>query len=59
MARPAAIAERLGLLQPIYANTAAYGHFGRPEFPWEQRDRVAQLRTASRQRSTNFLRGRR
>lgn len=44
--RPAAIAERLNLLQPIYANTAAYGHFGRPEFPWEQRDRVAELQAA-------------
>jgi S-adenosylmethionine synthetase len=44
--RPAAIAERLNLLQPIYANTAAYGHFGRPEFPWEQPDRVAQLQDA-------------
>jgi S-adenosylmethionine synthetase len=44
--RPAAIAERLNLLQPIYANTAAYGHFGRPEFPWEQPDRVAQLQEA-------------
>jgi S-adenosylmethionine synthetase len=44
--RPAAIAERLNLLQPIYANTAAYGHFGRPEVPWEQPDRVAQLQDA-------------
>ena len=41
-----AIAERLNLLQPIYANTAAYGHFGRLEFPWEQPDRVAQLQEA-------------
>ena len=44
--RPAAIAECLNLLQPIYANTAAYGHFGRPEFPWEQSDRVAELQAA-------------
>ncbi|MBI4433336.1 methionine adenosyltransferase [Candidatus Uhrbacteria bacterium] len=34
--RPLAIIERLGLRQPIYEATAAYGHFGRPEFPWEQ-----------------------
>ena len=44
--RPAAIAEHLNLLRPIYANTAAYGHFGRPEFPWEMPDRVAQLQEA-------------
>ncbi len=44
--RPAAICERLNLLQPIYAETAAYGHFGRPEFPWEQGDRVAALQQA-------------
>ncbi len=44
--RPAAIAEHLNLLQPIYANTAAYGHFGRPGFPWEQSDRVAELQAA-------------
>jgi len=36
--RPAAIIEYLDLLRPIYANTSAYGHFGRtePEFSWEQ-----------------------
>ncbi len=33
--RPAAIIERLGLRRPIYRDTAAYGHFGRPSFPWE------------------------
>lgn len=41
--RPAAIIEKLGLRAPIYRNTAAYGHFGRPEFPWEQTDKVADL----------------
>lgn len=30
------IIETLNLRQPIYLQTAAYGHFGRPEFPWEQ-----------------------
>lgn len=35
--RPAAIIKRLNLQQPIYLPTAAYGHFGRPEFPWEKK----------------------
>ena len=42
--RPAAIIEKLGLRRPIYAATAAYGHFGREEFPWERTDRIADLR---------------
>lgn len=33
--RPRAIIERLGLRRPMYRSTAAYGHFGRDEFPWE------------------------
>jgi len=33
--RPAAIIERLCLLQPIYRSTTNYGHFGRPGLPWE------------------------
>ena len=41
--RPAAIIERLNMLRPIYRDTAAYGHFGRPEFPWEVSNRVAEL----------------
>jgi len=46
--RPAAIISDLDLLRPIYARTAAYGHFGRelPEFTWERTDRVAALRSA-------------
>jgi S-adenosylmethionine synthetase len=36
--RPEAIIERLDLLRPVYAQTAAYGHFGREEFSWEQLD---------------------
>ena len=36
--RPGAIIERLKLRRPIYEKTAAYGHFGREEFPWEQLD---------------------
>jgi len=44
--RPAGIIESLNLLRPIYAKTAAYGHFGRaePEFTWEKTDQVSQLR---------------
>jgi S-adenosylmethionine synthetase len=34
--RPRAIIERLDLLRPIYATTTNYGHFGKPELPWEQ-----------------------
>jgi S-adenosylmethionine synthetase len=46
--RPAAIIRDLDLLRPIYAQTAAYGHFGRelPEFTWERTDRVDALRAA-------------
>ncbi|MFD5418518.1 methionine adenosyltransferase [Streptomyces sp. NPDC127069] len=47
--RPAAIVRDLDLLRPIYAQTAAYGHFGRelPEFTWERTDRVHALRKAA------------
>jgi S-adenosylmethionine synthetase len=43
--RPAAIIEALDLRRPIYRQTAAYGHFGRPdlELPWERTDRAALL----------------
>jgi S-adenosylmethionine synthetase len=44
--RPAAIIRDLELLRPIYQETAAYGHFGRKEFPWEATDRVDDLRAA-------------
>ncbi len=44
--RPKAIIEQLDLLRPIYRPTAAYGHFGRPEFSWERTDRAAELRDA-------------
>ena len=42
--RPASIIKTLDLLRPIYKATSAYGHFGRPEFPWERLDRVADLK---------------
>ncbi|MEV8442980.1 methionine adenosyltransferase [Actinosynnema sp. NPDC051121] len=47
--RPAAIIRDLDLLRPIYAPTAAYGHFGRTDvdLPWESTDRAADLRAAA------------
>ncbi|HEY4027838.1 MAG TPA: methionine adenosyltransferase domain-containing protein, partial [Candidatus Dormibacteraeota bacterium] len=43
--RPAAIIHHLDLRQPIYAPTAAYGHFGREDLdlPWERADRAEAL----------------
>jgi S-adenosylmethionine synthetase len=47
--RPAAIIRDLDLLRPIYAPTAAYGHFGRPELdlPWESTSRAEALKSAA------------
>ena len=42
--RPYSIIKTLDLRRPIYRNTAAYGHFGRNEFPWERLDRVEDLK---------------
>ncbi|WCE30142.1 methionine adenosyltransferase [Vibrio sp. SCSIO 43137] len=42
--RPYGLQEMLNLLQPIYQKTAAYGHFGREEFPWEATDKAALLK---------------
>ncbi|MBP5242480.1 MAG: methionine adenosyltransferase [Clostridia bacterium] len=42
--RPYSIIQTLRLRQPIYAATSAYGHFGRDSFPWEQTDRVNDLK---------------
>lgn len=46
--RPAAIIRELDLKRPIYAQTAAYGHFGRTDvdLPWERLDRVDDLKAA-------------
>ena len=44
--RPAAIIQQFQLRRPIYEKTAYHGHFGRPEFPWEQTNRTAALRAA-------------
>ena len=43
--RPASIIAALGLRRPIYRQTAAYGHFGRPDLdlPWERIDKAALL----------------
>ncbi len=45
--RPAKIIEKLDLLRPIYKQTAAYGHFGRPDLdlPWERVDMAEDLRS--------------
>ena len=47
--RPAAILRDLDLRRPIYAKTAAYGHFGREDhdFTWERTDKAALLRDAA------------
>jgi len=48
--RPAAIIRNLQLKRPIYAQTAAYGHFGRDDLdlPWEKLDKVEALKAAAR-----------
>ena len=44
--RPKAIIQNLDLLRPIYTPTAAYGHFGRPDFTWEHTDKAEELKAA-------------
>ncbi|NBB74090.1 MAG: methionine adenosyltransferase [Bacteroidetes bacterium] len=46
---PASIIRDLDLLKPRYRKTAAYGHFGRDNFPWEALDRVDPLKQAAKQ----------
>jgi S-adenosylmethionine synthetase len=43
---PAGIIKTLDLRKPIFQKTASYGHFGRPEFPWEKTDKVEELKKA-------------
>ena len=43
---PQGIIDHHNLLRPIYRQTASYGHYGRPDFPWERTDKVAELRKA-------------
>lgn len=45
--RPMAMRRQLDLHRPIYAPTSSYGHFGRPEFPWEAVDRAEELAKAA------------
>ena len=42
--KPRQIIDSLHLLQPIYRKTAAYGHFGRSDFPWERTDKAVELK---------------
>ncbi len=42
--RPGKIIEHLNLMQPLYRRTAAYGHFGWAEYPWEKLDKVEELK---------------
>jgi len=44
---PKWIISELDLLRPLYRKTASGGHFGRSEFPWEQTNRVAELKAAA------------
>jgi len=44
--RPYGLIQMLDLERPIYQETAAYGHFGRNEFPWEKTDKAELLRNA-------------
>ncbi len=46
--RPKAIIDALKLRRPIYKATAAYGHFGREDFPWEQTDKAEELKNEIR-----------
>ena len=43
--KPAGLTAHLKLLTPVYERTAAYGHFGRPEFSWERTDLAAALKS--------------
>lgn len=45
--RPYDLIKMLNLIKPIYRQTAAYGHFGREQFPWEKVDRAEELRAAA------------
>jgi S-adenosylmethionine synthetase len=45
---PKGIIETLDLRKPIYRKTAAFGHFGRPEFSWEKTDKAAALKEAAK-----------
>ena len=42
--RPSAIIHNLGLRSPIFKDTASYGHFGKPNYPWEKLDKANDLK---------------
>ena len=42
--RPSAIIENLGLQNPVYSQTSAYGHFGKDGLAWEKTDRANDLK---------------
>ena len=42
--RPKAMIDRLGLSKPIYGKTSCYGHFGKPGIPWEECDKVTEIK---------------
>lgn len=44
--RPYGLIKMLDLIRPIYQETATYGHFGRPQFPWEKLDKVDALKSS-------------
>jgi len=46
--KPASIIKQLDLLRPIYRQTTNYGHFGKPNLPWEQTNRTAELLAAAK-----------
>ena len=44
--RPDGMIQKLGLRRPLFAETAAYGHFGNPAYPWEKTDMQEALKKA-------------
>lgn len=46
--RPYSFINELGLKAPIYAKTTNYGHFGKPDLPWEQTNKVEELKAEAR-----------
>jgi len=46
--KPANIIKQLDLLRPIYRSTTNYGHFGKPDLPWEQTNRTKELIAAAK-----------
>ena len=49
--KPAAIVKQLNLLRPIYRTTTNYGHFGKPELPWEQTTKAKKLAAVAKRLS--------